>query len=350
MSTAQRRRVDKARRLAYFDDAARYTPYLATSAGGGLFLVKTEDKHIARSLFGKQSRGELAVLGRAAAAIRGLFGDQYASRSVLVDVGANIGTTTIPAVLSEGFSSAVAIEPEPENVRVLRLNVLLNSLEDRITVLPVAASHEVGESELVVTPDRGGKHWLAADPTKLDRKRSGRENETLTVKTVTLDHLVDTGVVDTERTGLLWIDAEAHEGHILAGASALLEKGTPMVLEWNPSNLDRVGDRGRLQDAVVEHYTHFADMNRNPNPEQPTFPLQTADRLPAYAERFLNPMNVSSKTDILVLRLSYEQSAGIRSLDEVARLHCVSDEDEDPAGDELRLGRARMLKRLLRRN
>ena len=146
------------------------------------------------------------------------------------DVGANIGTTSIPAVLSEGFASAVAIEPEPENVRVLRLNVLLNDLDERITVLPVAVSDAVGESELVLTPDRGGKHWLAADQTTRERKRSGRERETLTVKTVTVDRLAETGEIDVERTGLMWIDAEAHEGHILAGATALLERGTPLVL------------------------------------------------------------------------------------------------------------------------
>jgi len=128
------RRLDKAKRLAYFDEAAHYTPYVATQAGDALFLVKTEDKHIARSLFGKQSRGELAVLGRAAAAVRGLFGDAHVAERMFVDVGANIGTTSIPAVLSEGFASAVAIEPEPENVRVLRLNVLLNDLDERITV------------------------------------------------------------------------------------------------------------------------------------------------------------------------------------------------------------------------
>jgi FkbM family methyltransferase len=342
-------RRDKARRLAYFDEAEGYTPYLATRAGEALFLVKTEDKHIARSLFGKQGRGELLVLGRATAAVRGLFGDAHVAEGMFVDVGANIGTTSIPAVMSEGFASALAIEPEPENVRVLRLNVLLNDVEQRITVLPVALSDAVGESELVVTPDRGGKHWLAADQTRLERKRSGRERETLTVKTVTVDSLAEHGVIDVERTGLMWIDAEAHEGHILAGATALLERGTPLVLEWNPSNLDKVGDRGRLQDAVAEHYTHFAGMHRNPNPNQPSFPLQTADRLPAYAERFLNPENFLNKTDILVLRLTDEQAAGVRSLDEFIRFTRAYEADDSSDEEDDSAARPPLLRRLFRR-
>src|SRR4051794_9802760 len=349
MTTRNIRRLDKAKRLAYFDEAAHYTPYVATQAGEALFLVKTEDKHIARSLFGKQSRGELAVLGRAAAAVRGLFGDAHVAERMFVDVGANIGTTSIPAVLSEGFASAVAIEPEPENVRVLRLNVLLNDLDERITVLPVAVSDAVGESELVVTPDRGGKHWLAADQTTRERKRSGRERETLTVKTVTVDRLAETGEIDVERTGLMWIDAEAHEGHILAGATALLERGTPLVLEWNPSNLDKVGDRGRLQDAVAEHYTHFAGMHPNPNPNQPSFPLQTADCLPAYAERFLNPDNSLNKTDILVPRLTDEQAAGVRSLDEFTRFTRAYGADDSSAEQDDAADRPPLLRRLFGR-
>jgi hypothetical protein len=75
-------------------------------------------------------------------------------------------------------------------------------------------------------------------------------------------------------------------------------------------------------------------MHRNPNLNQPSFPLQTADRLPAYAERFLNPTNLSNKTDILVLRLTPDQAGSVRSLDEFARLSPVYDEDEEPGHDE----------------
>ncbi len=66
-------------------------------------------------------------------------------------------------MLSHGFGTAVAIEPEPENFRVLRLNVLLNDLEDRIKALPLAVSNEVGRSELVVT--RTGAASTGSSPT-----------------------------------------------------------------------------------------------------------------------------------------------------------------------------------------
>lgn len=305
-------------RSEYFDRADRYTPYLATDAGGALFLVKTEDKNIGRSLFAKQGRGEFAVLGRAVAAIERLLGPDAVAHRTFVDLGANIGTTTIPAVLSHGFDSAVAIEPEPENVRVLRLNILLNDLEDRVEVLPIAVSNKIGKADLVVNRGRGGKHWITTDRSRGKRADSVPGSTILTVETVTLDHLVEAGVIESERIGLLWIDAEAHEGHILDGASSLLARGIPLVLEWDPHILDRVGDREKLQRAVAENYTHFAGMHRSPNPRQ-RFPLQAVDRLPAYAESFLDPSNESKKTDILVVRLRRSQAAGIRTLDSTVR-------------------------------
>jgi FkbM family methyltransferase len=316
---------DREQRLAYFDGADRFTPYLATRAGGALFLVKTEDKHIGRSLFSKRGRGELSVLSRAVAAIEGLLGPSAIAERCLVDVGANIGTTTVPALLSHGFDTAVAIEPEPENVRVLRLNVLLNDLEARVKVLPVAASNEVGRSELVVNRSRGGKHWIATESIKLGRKQRA-EDGVLEVDTVTLDHLVESGVIEPDRTGLVWMDAEAHEGHILEGASSLLAGGTPLVVEWNPLILDRMGDRGKLERAVASEYTHFAGMHRNHDVSEPGFPLQTVDELPAYAERFLDRSTGLTKTDILVLRLGPEQAAGVSDLDELMR---SSPEDEE---------------------
>jgi FkbM family methyltransferase len=309
-------RDDRDQRMAFFDGAEEHTPYLATPAGGAMFLVKTEDKHIGRSLFGKRGRGELAVLDRAVAAIEGLLGPEAVSHRTFVDVGANIGTTTVPAVLSHGFDSAVAIEPEPENVRVLRMNIVLNDLDDRVKALPVAVSNEIGQSELVVNRTRGGKHWIATDRSKMKQKP---ESQILTVETVTLDHLVESGVIDADRTGMLWMDAEAHEGHILEGASALLARGTPLVLELNPAYLDRVGDRGKLQQAITESYTHFAPMHRNRDKGRPSFPLEGVDRLSAYAEDFLDESKQLHKTDILVTRLEGDRAEDVKALDRVIK-------------------------------
>ena len=252
------------------------------------------------------------MLDRAVATIEGLVGPDAVAHRTFIDVGANIGTATIPAILSHGFGSAVAIEPDPENVRVLRANVALNDLEDAVVALPVAASSGVGQAELVVDRERAGKHWIATDRTKLNRKAEALKT-VVRVETVTLDYLADGALIEPERTGLLWMDAEGHEGHILEGASSLLARGTPLVVEWNPVILDRYGDPSKLQRAIADNYTHFASMHVNRDPRQPDFALQTADRLPRCSESLLDPSTGGSrKTDILVLRLEGGQAAKIR--------------------------------------
>jgi FkbM family methyltransferase len=58
---------------------------------------------------------------------------------VAIDIGAHIGTVTVPLLIDNPGLIAVAIEPVPENLEILRRNIRLNGLRERTTVLPVAA-------------------------------------------------------------------------------------------------------------------------------------------------------------------------------------------------------------------
>jgi FkbM family methyltransferase len=290
------------KRTAFYDSASRITPFLGTRAGQGVFMVRTEDKHIGRSLFGKQGRGEMTVLTRAVNVLHALFGPEAVEGRVFIDVGANIGTTTVPAVLEHGFGSAVAIEPEPDNYLTLRINALLNGLDDRVAAFQLAASNQVGTSELVVNRQRGGKHWIATDEDK--KQIANADDQIEVVETTTLDQLASDRVFDPDDTGLLWIDAQAHEGHILEGATAITSRGVPIVLEWDPKALDEVGDRTKIQRIAEEHYTHFAGMRADSSGDGPKFWLRPVAALGDYAERFLDPSREETFTDILILRLS----------------------------------------------
>jgi hypothetical protein len=182
---------------------------------------------------------------------------------------------------------------------------------------------------LVVHQYRGGKHWIATDQSKLERK-GVPESAVLRVQTVTLDYLVEGGVIDPERTGLLWMDAEAHEGHVLEGASSLVARGTPLVLEFNPARLEFAGGRDKVQDAIADNYTHFASMHRNPDSEKAGYALHAVDELLTYAESFLGQSRRSTETDILVLRLEREQAEGIEDLEPVFRRARTTADDGNP--------------------
>lgn len=293
------------KRNAFYESAARMTPFLGTRAGRGVYLVRTEDKHIGKSLFSKEGRGEMHVLARAVTVLEAIFGTDAVEGKTFIDVGANIGTTTIPAVLEHGFARAVAFEPEDDNFVTLRINALLNGLDEAVLAVPLAVSNAVGSSDLVVNRAQGGKHWIATDDEK--RSLARPSDEIVTIETTSLDQVAADGDFDPKSTGLLWIDAQAHEGHILEGATRLTALGVPIVLEWDPRALDAIGNRNKIHEIAERDYTHFAGMRADRSGDGPKFSLRPVSELRDYAERFLDPQRTESFTDILIVRLDDDQ-------------------------------------------
>lgn len=52
--------------------------------------------------------------------------------SHVLDIGANIGTTTIEILRQLPMVTADAFEPEPTNFQLLRMNLLTNDLHSRV--------------------------------------------------------------------------------------------------------------------------------------------------------------------------------------------------------------------------
>ena len=95
---------------------------------------------------------------RAGRARRGTLKD-----TEFLDVGANIGTTTVSALLHGPFASAICFEPERQNLVDLRLNLLLNGLEDRATAIGVALSDQSGRPSS--SPIPGAAAQAGSPPT-----------------------------------------------------------------------------------------------------------------------------------------------------------------------------------------
>jgi len=293
-------------REAFFRRARRYTDYLSSPVGEGRLLVRTEDEHVGRALFAKQGRGDMKVLARSVLAASTLLGEQAIAGRTFIDVGANIGSTTVTALMSHPFADAVAIEPEPENFRTLRLNLVLNDLDSRVRAYPLAVSNVVGELDLVVDRAKSGNHWIAADEKALELVG---EEEVTKVQTVTLDALAAQGAFDPDRVGLLWVDAENHEGQILEGALELVGRGVPVAFEWDPPGLAARGKPDSIGEIVRAHYTHFARLRAGGpgNEKYRLLPIEEFDP----QGRVVGPAGEDRFTDILVLRLRPEQAQGV---------------------------------------
>ena len=142
--------LDRGARASFLHRAEELTPLVAVDAEGARFLLDTSDENITPSLFLKRSRGEIRSLRRAAAAL-GALGLRRVG-GTLIDIGANVGTTTISALREHGFERAVACEPEVRNVRLLELNLVANGLRERVKVCPIAVGDSDRDVELLVAP------------------------------------------------------------------------------------------------------------------------------------------------------------------------------------------------------
>lgn len=170
--------------------------------------------------------------------------------SLFVDVGAHIGTQSIYAMATGAFEGGLAIEPEPRNFRLLKLNMQINDLADKVTCLQSAAGEYEGELPLFIDPANRSAHSLVRRPDHAD----GR----VRVPIGRLDVLMNQSDLTPDLVGLVWLDVEGFEPQVLRGMPDLLRKSVPLVIETNPTLYE--GGIVALMMILQDHYSHFVDL------------------------------------------------------------------------------------------
>lgn len=143
---------------------------------------------------------------------------------VYVDVGANIGTTTLAAAHAVGNSGHVyAFEAHPVTARGLQKSVNINHhLKNRVTVRSVALGEKVGVTHMS-TLDMDDLNFVTTEGVE--------------VRMSTLD----TELENIERIDLLKIDVEGYEKCIFDGAVETLTKTDKIYFESFEPNFRRFG-------------------------------------------------------------------------------------------------------------
>ena len=143
-----------------------------------------------------------------------LVAAQVPRASTVVDVGANIGLSTI--LLARSVQRVIAFEPSPVNLDYLRRNLASNGITN-VGVVAAAVSDRPRTLRFHVAQFGAGSHVVAAGHVMSDAIA------TIEVPAVTLDEAL------TVPVSLLKIDAEGHEPDVLAGARAVLERDKPLI-------------------------------------------------------------------------------------------------------------------------
>jgi len=209
--------------------------------------------------------------------------------NTLVDIGANIGTTSIPALTKGFFKNAIVIEPEIKNFRILMSNIYLNNLEKRITAHNLALTDK--ENSLlyleIFKEGNNGKHKILKE--NLTNKKFDSENIQKT-KGNTLDKIAPN---ITREDSLIWMDAEGYEGIILKGANSTIVKKIPLVVEFDPVMMSEYHSFNHFK-LLFPHYSVFYDLSH-----KTTSPIKLDEE--TLKENYDRLLASNSHTDLLFI-------------------------------------------------
>ncbi len=239
---------------------------------------------IAEELFhsGEYSGGTLAAIAAYLAAERPAHG-------WIVDVGANIGTSTIPFARS-GFH-VLAIEPVPAALRFLHTNIDANGLRERVRVIEGAIATGVDDVLIAVSTSLGNSEVIGSpsDTPGFDDKY-GRATE-VRVPAFRLDATLAAAGVDPSSVAIVWADTQGSETAVIETGADLWAAGVPLFAEFWLHGLELQGGLDRFFEAASAHFTGFIDASRHgfrivdalDSPDRTRGAARAMGELPAFA-------------------------------------------------------------------
>ena len=149
-----------------------------------------------------------------------------------IDVGANIGYfSCLMSKLAGPAGNVLAVEPEPQNLRLLERNIKFNNLTN-VVVHPCALGASDGSAMLgLYKSSNRGRHSL------LEKDAKSR----IRVPVRTLDDVARNCERNVSSWSLVKIDVEGYEGFVIDGAKQTLPRIETLVMEFSPAFLKNAG-------------------------------------------------------------------------------------------------------------
>lgn len=230
------------------------TPTVAVDSAGIRYHLSMADRAIGVDTFSDGSYDQ-HVMQLALNLIEERCGRPALAGREFADIGANVGTAGIPAVVHHGAQHTWCFEPDPDNFKLLRYNLIANDLESMVTAIDVGLSDRAGVAELERSPWNFGDHRVRTDDGAGDFNR-----ETVTVKLDRFDDIVGRLGLDVNALGAVCLDVQGHEGFVLAGAESLVAAGVPIIAEYSPTDLRRAGSLDLLNHIIATRYRKVIDL------------------------------------------------------------------------------------------
>lgn len=182
---------------------------------------------------------------------------------IFLDIGANIGTTSLAAVARPAVTECIAFEPSADNYALLMSNVYLNKQHRRIRGLHCAVGERAETNRLLLSPVCSGDNRLrrAGDAGEFSQYAEAAGTLSETVETVAIDDFLRDRLDDVR---FVWVDVQGYEYFVLKGCQELLKKrGLSVQLEYWPKGLRETHSLQLLNDFLVENFRQYVDMKED---------------------------------------------------------------------------------------
>lgn len=194
-----------------------------------------------------------AKTGRWAKQTNDAFIGFFAGRGgTYIDVGANVGLTTIPVARNPRVS-CVALEPEPGNFSFLTANIAANCPHGNVVIKRAAAFERHDTLHFEISPDNHGDHRI--------RLRAGegqlreQDRKVIEIEALPLDDLLQA----PDGPLAIKVDTQGAEPFVVKGGRRLLSSAELLILEFWPYAMARMG--GDPEDVIQLLERDFATIS-----------------------------------------------------------------------------------------
>ena len=190
------------------------------------------------------------------------------SSGYFLDLGANIGTTGVYFCKKIAPKlKFIAFVPDAENFKLLRVNTILNDMEDKATLVNCGLGDKFEEMTMY-------RNLYNPGASSIFQYMKNMPSET--VKIVPVDAYLTENKISAEEVKYIWIDTEGFEPQVLLGAKNLLTKNrAPVFTEFNPTLCNKSGYFEKFIDLVkTVGYTRFVQVfEMNPFDKEEVYPI-----------------------------------------------------------------------------
>jgi FkbM family methyltransferase len=179
---------------------------------------------------------------------------------VIIDIGANIGTTCIHFA-QQTECTILAIEPVPDNFALLKTNVNQNNLGNRITCVQKAISNTKGKVDMILPIENSGGAYINQSEIKMNHEVSFQyEYKKIgNIPTDSLTNVIKSCKIDEDQIVLVWSDTEGAEVDVILTGAALWKSGVPLFVEINPYALQIQGKLDSITNVLSRYFDRYIE-------------------------------------------------------------------------------------------